>query len=85
KGTYKTLPVSVWAVLAGDAFKVITAALAEGKTTPEAMTQYLKTGLKEYPGLSGPLGFDAKGDRVGDFYRTYTVNADGVFVLQPRK
>lgn len=85
KGAYKTLPVSVWAVLAGDAFKVITAALAEGKTTPDAMAEYLKTGLKEYPGLSGPLGFDAKGDRVGDFYRTYTVNADGVFVLQPRK
>ncbi len=85
KGAYKTLPVSVWAVLAGDAFKVITAALAEGKTTPDAIADYLKTGLKEYPGLSGPLGFDAKGDRVGDFYRTYTVNADGVFVLQPLK
>lgn len=85
KGAYKALPVSVWAVLAGDAFKVITAALAEGKTTPDAIADYLKTGLKEYPGLSGPLGFDAKGDRVGDFYRTYTVNADGVFVLQPFK
>lgn len=85
KGAYKALPVSVWAVLAGDAFKVIAAALAEGKTTPDAMAGYLKTGLKEYPGLSGPLGFDTKGDRVGDFYRTYTVNADGVFVLQPQK
>ena len=36
------------------------------------------------PGLSGNLGFNAKGDRVGEFYRTYKVDATGNFVLQPK-
>ncbi len=64
KAKYNTVPVSVWAVLAGDAFKVIEGALEAGKDTPKAMAAWLKE-LKGMPGLSGNLGFDAKGDRVG--------------------
>lgn len=82
EAAYKTLPVSVWALLAGDAFKAIVAALEAGKTTPGDMAAWLKSDLKKHPGLSGPLGFNAKGDRDGDFYRTYVVDDKGVFVLQ---
>lgn len=42
KARYQTVPVSVWAVVAGDAYKVIEAALAAGKTDPEDMAQWLK-------------------------------------------
>ena len=73
----------MWAVLAGDAFKVIAGALEAGKDTPKAMAAWLKE-LKGMPGLSGNLGFNAKGDRVGEFYRTYKVDATGNFVLQPK-
>ncbi|WP_297048831.1 branched-chain amino acid ABC transporter substrate-binding protein [uncultured Desulfovibrio sp.] len=83
KARYASVPVSVWAVLAGDAYKAVEAALTAGKTEPEAMAAWLK-GLKDMPGLSGSLGFDAKGDRVGEFYRTYVVNGAGTFELQPR-
>lgn len=83
KSRYKAVPVSVWAVLAGDAFKTLEAAFAAGKTDAKSVAAYLK-GLKDLPGLSGTLGFDAKGDRVGDFYRTYAVDNKGVFVLQPK-
>ena len=83
KAKYDSVPVSVWAVLAGDAYKAIEAALAAGKADPEAMAAWLKE-LKDLPGLSGSLGFDAKGDRVGEFYRTYVVNDSGAFELQPR-
>ncbi|WP_165078227.1 MULTISPECIES: branched-chain amino acid ABC transporter substrate-binding protein [unclassified Desulfovibrio] len=83
KAKYDSVPVSVWAVLAGDAYKAIEGALAAGKADPEAMAAWLKE-LKDMPGLSGSLGFDAKGDRVGEFYRTYVVNNEGAFELQPR-
>ncbi|MDO5483764.1 MAG: branched-chain amino acid ABC transporter substrate-binding protein [Desulfovibrionaceae bacterium] len=83
KAKYDTVPVSVWAVLAGDAFKAIEAALAAGKADPQDMAAWLKK-LKDLPGLSGSLGFDAKGDRVGDFYRIYSVDQTGAFVLQPK-
>lgn len=80
---YKSLPSSVWSVLAGDSFKVIMAALEAGvKPEPEAVAQYLKKELKDYPGMTGKLAFNEKGDRIGDLYKVYEVNADGAFVLQ---
>ena len=83
RGRYRSVPVSVWAVLAGDAFKAVEGALKAGKAEPGAMADWLR-GLKDMPGLSGTLGFNPKGDRVGDFYRLYKVDAKGAFVLQPK-
>ncbi len=84
KARYQSVPVSVWAVVAGDAYKVVEAALAAGKTDPEDMAQWLKQ-LKDMPGLTGKLGFDEKGDRVGEFYRSYMVDEQGKFILLPQK
>lgn len=84
KAKYDSLPVSVWAVLAGDAFKAIEAAIAGGAVTPEQIAKALH-GMKSLPVLSGSLGFDAKGDRVGEFYRSYKVNPSGEFELQPAR
>ncbi len=83
---HQTLPSSVWSVLAGDAFKVIMAALDAGvKPEPEAVAAWLKNELRDYPGLTGPLAFNTKGDRIGDLYRVYEVDEKGVFVLQQNK
>ena len=84
KARYQSVPVSVWAVVAGDAYKVVEAALAAGKTDPEDMAEWLKQ-LKDMPGLTGKLGFDEKGDRVGEFYRSYMVDEQGKFILLPQK
>ncbi len=81
---YKAVPVSVWAVLAGDAFSVIADAVYNGKTTSADIASYLTNTLKDYVALTGPISFDKKGDRIGDFYRTYVVDANGKFILQAR-
>ena len=81
KGKYQSVPVSVWAVLAGDAFKALENAFQAGKRDPQDIAAYLHK-LSGVEGFSGSLGFDKKGDRVGKFYRTYVVDADGRFVLQ---
>ena len=78
---YNTLPVSVWAVLAGDAFKALESAFEAGKFTSKEIAAYLHQ-LKNVQGFSGDLGFNAKGDRVGKFYRTYKVDSNGKFILQ---
>jgi branched-chain amino acid transport system substrate-binding protein len=84
KQKYNAEPGSVWAVLAGDGFNVLAAAIkGSGSTDTEKMVAYLKTQLKDMPGLTGNISFDEKGDRVGDLYRVYRVDADGKFVLQP--
>ncbi|WP_035068339.1 branched-chain amino acid ABC transporter substrate-binding protein [Nitratidesulfovibrio termitidis] len=84
KAKYNGVPGSVWSVLAGDAFNVIVEAVkATGKADSGAVADYLKTKLKNYPGFTGQISFNEKGDRVGDLYRVYEVNANGEFILQP--
>lgn len=81
---YQRIPGSIWSVLAGDGFKVITAAIAAtGSTDPDILADYMHTKLKDVEGLTGKIAFNAKGDRIGDVYRMYIVDAEGRFVLQP--
>lgn len=80
---YDSLPVSIWAVMAGDAFEAIKAAIAAGADTPAKIGAELKK-LDNLPALSGPVGFTENGDRKGEFYRLYIVDNKGNFVLQPQ-
>lgn len=82
KDKYGSMPVSIWAVMAGDAWKALEAALANGNNSPEKIVEWLKKG-QSIPALSGPVGFNEKGDRTGDFYRVYKVAPSGAFELQP--
>lgn len=76
-------PASIWAVLAGDGFRVVAAGIAGARSTDGGkIAEYLHKDLKNFSGLSGPISFDAKGDREGDVYRVYQVDAEGKFVLQ---
>jgi branched-chain amino acid transport system substrate-binding protein len=83
KKKYNSEPGSVWAVLSGDGLRVIVQAIkATGSTDKDKLVAYLKNDMKDFPGLTGQISFNEKGDRVGDLYRVYKVNADGNFVLQ---
>ena len=85
KAKYGTTPASIWSVLAGDAFKVIVAAIEGSKSTdPKKMVGYLKNEMKDFAGLTGSIAFNEKGDRIGDVYRSYVVDGNGNFVLQPQ-
>ena len=79
---YNSLPNSVWALLAGDAFNVLVEALRHTDGSSEAMAEYLKTGLKDYTGITGTGSFSARGERVGDLYQLYTVSPEGRFVIK---
>lgn len=82
---YHELPPSIWAVLAGDGFRVAVAGIAGAKAADGAkVAGYLHQDLKNFPGLSGSIAFDAKGDREGEVYRLYRVDADGQFVMQKK-
>ncbi len=84
KKKYNAEPGSVWAVLSGDGFLALTTAIAATKSTdPDKVAAYLHTKLKDMPGLTGKISFDGQGDRVGDLYRLYKVDANGDFILQP--
>lgn len=83
KKKYRDTPGSIWAVLAGDGFLVLAEAIGETESTdPDKLADYLHNGLTAFAGLTGKISFNEQGDRVGDVYRIYTVNARGEFVLQ---
>lgn len=75
------LPSSIWPVLAGDAFNVLVEAIKAKGTDPKDIADFLHNDLKDFAGLSGPIAFDEKGDRIGDLYKLYEVDAKGAFVL----
>lgn len=79
---YQGLPNSVWALLAGDAFNVLVEALRHTDGGSEAMAEYLRTGLKDYTGITGTFSFSPKGDRVGDLYQLYQVTPEGEFKVK---
>lgn len=80
---YGNLPNSIYAVLAGDGFRVLIKAVEATKSTdPDKLANYLHKELKDFPGFTGPIAFDEKGDRVGEVYRVYKVDENGQFVLQ---
>ena len=82
KAKYNSQPSSIWSVIAGDAFVVLTNAIKAKGADPAAIADYMHKGLKDVDGLTGKISFDAKGDRVGYLYRLYEVNDKGEFVLQ---
>jgi branched-chain amino acid transport system substrate-binding protein len=79
---YQSTPGSIWAVLAGDGFRVIVEAIRQTESTDtRKMADYLHDEMEGFPGLTGDIAFNEKGDRIGDVYRVYRVDADGNFVL----
>jgi branched-chain amino acid transport system substrate-binding protein len=83
KVKYGDYPRSIWAVLAGDAFNVLAAAIAAKGVQAEDIAEFLHNELQDFEGFSGKISFDEKGDREGDLYRLYRVDEQGSFVLQP--
>jgi branched-chain amino acid transport system substrate-binding protein len=74
---------SIDAILAGDAFRVITAVIGEMRTTdPDTLADHLHKAFVDPSGLTGSINFNFKGDRLSDLYGVYRVDADGRFVIQ---
>ena len=79
---HDAVPSSIWAILAGDAFGVIAAAVDKVGPDSQKIADYLHKDLKDYEGLTGAITFNEKGDRLGEVYRLYKVNEKGEFILQ---
>lgn len=80
---YGEIPVSIHALLAGDAFIAVTDSISKLQTTDsEKISDYLHRQYFNPAGLTGPLYFDYKGDVVNNLYGIYRVDGEGRFVLQ---
>jgi branched-chain amino acid transport system substrate-binding protein len=85
KEAYGDLPSSPWSVYAGDALMVLAEAIDKtGSTDSDILVDYLKNEMEEFPSITGPIGFDEKGDRVGTGINLYVVNDDGSYSIVER-
>jgi branched-chain amino acid transport system substrate-binding protein len=83
RARYGGVPQSIWGVLAGDSLKVLARAIEVASSTDgRKIATALRDGVKDFPGLTGRISFDGKGDRVGDVLRVYRVDSAGTFVLR---
>jgi len=80
KAKYGTLPSSPWSVYAADALCVLAEAIDKsGSTDSDVIADYLRNKMENFPSITGPIGFNEIGDRVGTGINLYVVNADGSF------
>ncbi|MEN6622477.1 MAG: branched-chain amino acid ABC transporter substrate-binding protein [Smithella sp.] len=80
---YGETPVSIHALLAGEAFIAVTDSIRRQQTTdPDKISAYLHLKYFNPAGLTGPIYFDYKGDVVNNLYGIYSVDSEGRFILQ---
>jgi len=78
KAKYGTIPSSPWSVYAADALYVLAEAIDKsGSTDSDVIADYLRNKMEAFPSITGPIGFDEIGDRVGSSSHLYVVNEDG--------
>jgi branched-chain amino acid transport system substrate-binding protein len=79
---YGQAPVSIWTLMAADAFRLIAYAIEQTKSSdPAVLSDYLHK-LTGYPGITGTIeGYDDKGDRLGVGHVLYRVSDQGQFEL----
>lgn len=85
KAKYGEDPTSVWSTSAADGFRLIVDAITQTQSTdPGVLADYLHTKLKDFPGITGPITYDEKGDREGTIHWAYTIDDKGEFVPHGR-
>ncbi len=82
KAKYGEIPSSPWAVYAADALNVIAYAIDQtGSTDSDVLADFLRNELEDFPGITGPIGFDEIGDRIGTGISLYVVTDEGGFEI----
>lgn len=81
KAKYNEDVPSIWTSTAADAFRVIVEAITKTNSTdPVKLAEYLHKNIKDFPGITGPITFDEKGDRLGTVHKAYVINEKGEFI-----
>jgi len=85
-GAYKEkfgeIPSSPWPIYAADALNIIAHAVDKtGSVDSDVLAEYLRHEVNGVPGITGPIGFSAEGDREGVPFYLYTVDESGRIVI----
>ena len=82
KAKFGEIPSSPWPIYAADALNIIAHAIDKtGSTKSDVLADYLRNKVDGVPGITGPIGFTAEGDREGVPFYLYVVDGTGKIVV----
>jgi len=82
KAKFGDIPSSPWPIYAADAVNIIAYAIDKTKSTDsDKIASFLRDKVDRVPGITGPIGFTAQGDREGVPFYLYVVNNEGKIVI----
>jgi branched-chain amino acid transport system substrate-binding protein len=76
KAKYQKDPASVWALMNVDGLRAILHASETLKTTDTKKISDFLHKLKDFPGITGPVSFDERGERINTKFNVYEVQED---------
>jgi len=82
KAKFGDIPSSPWPIYAADALNIIAYAINKtGSTDSTKLAESLRNDIDGVPGITGPIGFTAQGDREGVPFYLYVVDEKGKIVV----
>src|SRR5690554_331563 len=76
---YGETPPSIFTLTNTDGMRAIVKAVQETKSfDPYKVAAYLHE-LRDFPGFTGPLGFDGNGERLGSAFQAFEIQADNSY------
>lgn len=80
KKAYNATPPSVFTLTNADGMRVILKAVkASHSLDPSTVMDYMHTKVQKFPGITGPISFSDKGERIGSAFQAFEVQSDGSY------
>ncbi len=85
KAKYHMLPPSIWTLTNADGFRAIVYGIEKTKTFNTKKVADFLHHLKDFPGITGPITFNSKGERLSNLFMAFRRNKEGKLVLVYRE
>ncbi|KAA0259255.1 branched-chain amino acid ABC transporter substrate-binding protein [Deferribacter autotrophicus] len=87
RAKYHEDPPSIWTLFNVDGLRAILHAIEVLKTTDtKKIADYLHNELKDFPGITGPITWDKRGERITSAYMAYEIQPNGEYkIVYPTK
>ncbi|AWN15544.1 branched-chain amino acid ABC transporter substrate-binding protein [Salinisphaera sp. LB1] len=77
---YGEAPPSIFTLTNADGMRVVMKAVEETHSlNPKKVEAYLHQKIDKFPGITGPISFSSKGERIGSAFQAFEVQADGSY------
>ena len=81
KAKYGKMPASIWTLMNIDGLRAILYGVEQTKSFDTKRISDFLHQLKDFPGITGPVSFDERGERVNTKFNVYEIQADNSYKI----